>query len=224
MIIDNEILGILQERRSISDHSFTVIMENDEGLVDSQQVEKQDAGDQSEAAAPGAKSSEQPDTAGQPTEAPNAAEQGADEQPTEAPNAAEQGAGDQTEAAAQAGAPDTAEQQDQLPDEDELIAVQITQTQEVFTKIYLIKHIEQLKKYVDNLISLMEMKYDIDEFDQLKRLSTYIDTLDEIALTLPSETLYQILIGFEFDLLDLITKINKIISVPVYSPPESEAI
>ena len=175
MIIDNEILDILQERRNISDHSFTVIMENDEGLVDSEAEEQ--------------------------SEAPQAAEQGAEEQ-SEAPQAAEQGAA-------------------QLPDEDELIAVQITQTQEVFTKIYLIKRIEQLKKYVDNLISLMEMKYDIDEFDQLKRLSTYVDTLDEIALTLPSETLYQIVIGFEFDLLDLIGKIGKIISVPTYSPPES---
>ena len=81
-----------------------------------------------------------------------------------------------------------------------------------------------MKKYIDNLISLMEMKYDIDEFDQLKRLSTYIDTLDEIALTLPSETLYQIVIGFEFDLLDLIGKINKITSIPAYSPPENEVM
>ena len=123
----------------------------------------------------------------------------------------------QPEAAPDAQQPEAAPQQ---PDENSLIAMQIDQTQEVFTKIYLIKRIDQIKKYIGSLISLMEMKFDLDEFEQLKRLNTYIDTLDEFALILPSETLYQMVVGFEFDLLDLIAKINKIIPVPAYEPAE----
>jgi len=119
-------------------------------------------------------------------------------------------------------APVEPEQTAPVLDEDDIIAVQISQTQEVFTKIYLVKRLEKLKKYLDNLIDLMELKYDIDEFDQLKRISSYIDILDEIALILPADTLYHILVGFEFDLLELLKKISDIVDAPRYTPLVNE--
>lgn len=94
-------------------------------------------------------------------------------------------------------------------DSDDLAAIQITQTQEIFTKMYLIRRLDKLKRYVKNLIDVMEMKFDIDEFDRLKKISIYINTLDGIALILPAETLYHIIVDFEFELLELVGKIDK---------------
>ena len=116
----------------------------------------------------------------------------------------------QPNAAAQ---PDTTQPDVEQPEitKDDLIAMQISTTQDIFTKMYLIKRIEKLENYVNNLIDLLEVKYDIDEFDQLKRMKIYIDTLNKIALTLPTDTLYHIVVGFEFDLMDLLDRLAEAI-------------
>ena len=220
MIIDKDIMELNEARRSILESAASyssILLENDEGLVaidssgdgdgglwyieeplDDQQAADQQTQDEQAAAEQQAVTDDS----------------GAQQVPEEAEQAAaEQQAQDEQTAA---------EQQPQL-DEDDIIAIQISQTQEVFTKMYLIKRLEKLKKYVENLIDLMEMKYDIDEFDQLKRISLYLDILDDIGLILPADTLYHMITGFEFDLLDLVQKISKVVEVPQYDIPEEES-
>ena len=82
--------------------------------------------------------------------------------------------------------------------------------------MYLTKRITKIETYINNLIESMELKYDIDEFDQLKRFATYIDTLNNVSLLLPTDVLYHLVTGFEFDLIDLIGKIKENINIPQY--------
>ena len=208
MIIDKNILDILEERRSIIERaSFQVFYENDEGLIPLDNGEDDEGGlwyiEEPMQPQP---AEEQPAEGGEQLVEGQPAE--GEGQPAEEQPAGEQPAGEQP-----------AEGEEPQIDEDDIVAIQISQTQEIFTKIYLIQRLEKLKKYLENLIDLMELKYDIDEFDQLKRIAMYVGILDEIALTLPADTLYHMIVGFEFDLLELIQKISNIIDVPKYDIP-----
>ncbi|HID40589.1 MAG TPA: hypothetical protein EYP33_00335, partial [Pyrodictium sp.] len=144
MIIDKTVKELLQERQELFNRVSpfeSVLLENDEGLI---------ADEDAPADQQWYSESDMVVDPQQAEMAPQAAEQQAEMTPQTAEQQAEM-------------APQTAEQAAEQAefDLDDLTAMQITQTQEIFTKMYLVKRIEKLKRYIKNLIDLMEMKFDL---------------------------------------------------------------
>lgn len=119
-----------------------------------------------------------------------------------------------TQEAPQATASETeqqsvSDQTQEVPSEEDLLTLSIDTTQDLFTKVYLIKRIDRLKDWINYLMDQLDKKIDADELYTLENYRTFIDILSNIDIAMPTAALYHIVAQIEIELAELLRKIKE---------------
>lgn len=96
----------------------------------------------------------------------------------------------------------------EVPSEEELLSMSINATQDLFTKVYLIKRIDRLKDWLNYLLDQLDKKVDVDELYTLENYRTFIDILSNIDITMATPSLYHLVAQLELELIELLQKIR----------------
>ena len=100
------------------------------------------------------------------------------------------------------------EPEQEVPNKEDLLTLSIDATQDLFTKVYLVKRIDRLKDWINYLLDQLDKKIDADELYVLENYRTFIDILSNIDIAMPTAALYHIVAQIEIELTDLLRKIK----------------
>jgi len=102
------------------------------------------------------------------------------------------------------------EQAQEQPSEEELMSRQIDANQDVFTKIYLLKRLDKLSRWMVNLKSVVNRHVDADAIKQFESYQMLLGVLKQVALATETAVLYHTLIQLEIELLELLRKLDAV--------------